>query len=75
VRSVRAIGTAGLTQRYAQRGASVSHHAVHVARTLPVEAFHEFQDPFGIGPVIEVATTREVEIEALAAEVSLALPS
>jgi hypothetical protein len=53
----------------------MSHHAVHVARTLPVEAFHEFQDPFGIGPVIEVDTTRKVEIEALAAEVSLALRS
>jgi predicted kinase len=62
-------------QRYAQRGASSGHHAVHVARTLPVEAFHEFQDPFGIGPVIEVDTTHPVDIEALAAEVSLALRS
>jgi hypothetical protein len=62
-------------QRYAQRGASASHHAVHVARILPVEAFHEFQDPFGIGPVIELDTTRQVDIEALAAEVSFALRS
>lgn len=62
-------------RRYAQRGASASHHPVHVARTLPVEAFHEFKDPFGIGPVIEVDTTREVDIEALAVEVSLALRS
>jgi hypothetical protein len=62
-------------QRYAQRGTSVSHHAVHVARTLRVQAFHEFQEPFVIGPVIEVDTTREVQIAALAAEVSLALRS
>ncbi|MGH3475341.1 MAG: AAA family ATPase [Acidimicrobiales bacterium] len=62
-------------QRYAQRGASANHHPVHVARTLPTEAFHEFQDPFGVGPVIEVDTTREVDIEALAVEVSLALRS
>lgn len=62
-------------QRYAQRSASANHHPVHVARTLPAEAFHEFQDPFGVGPVIEVDTTREVDIEALAVEVSLALRS
>jgi hypothetical protein len=62
-------------RRYALRGASASHHPVHVARTLPVEAFHEFKDPFGIGPVIEVDTTREVDIEVLAVEVSLALRS
>jgi hypothetical protein len=62
-------------RRYAQRGASASHHPVHVARALPVEAFHEFTDPFGIGPVIEVDTTHDVDIDALAVEVSLALRS
>ncbi len=62
-------------QRYAQRGASASHHPVHVARTLAVEAFHEFQNPFGIGPVIEVDTNGPVDIEALAVKVTLALRS
>ena len=59
--------------RYAERGASASHHAVHVARSLPVEAFDEFQEPFGVGPVIEVDTTGKVDIEALATEVLAAL--
>lgn len=62
-------------ERYAQRGASPSHHPVHVARTLPVEALHEFQGPFGIGPVIEVDMARAVDISGLAVEVSLALRS
>jgi len=60
-------------ERYAQRGASASHHPVHVARTLPVEAFREFQDPLGVGPVIEVDTSRQVDIPGLAGEVSRAL--
>lgn len=60
-------------QRYAERGGSGSHHPVHVARSLPVEAFDEFQDPFGIGPVIDVDTSGPVDIDALAADVSLAL--
>lgn len=62
-------------QRYAERGASASHHPVHVARSLPVEAFDEFQDPFGVGPVIEVDTNGPVDVDALAAEVTLALRS
>jgi hypothetical protein len=44
-----------------------------VARSLPVEAFDEFQEPFGVGPVIEVDTTGKVDIEALATEVLAAL--
>jgi predicted kinase len=62
-------------ERYARRGASASHHPVHVVRTLPVEAFHEFQDPFGIGPVIEVDTSCAVDVPSLAIEISLALRS
>lgn len=62
-------------ERFARRGASPDHHPVHVARALPVEAFHEFQDPFGIGAVIEVDTTRPVDVPGLAVEVSRALRS
>lgn len=62
-------------ERYARRGASPHHHPVHVARTLPVEAFREHQDPFRIGPVIEVDTTSAVDIAGLAADVLHALRS
>lgn len=62
-------------ERYAKRGASPHHHPVHVARTLPVEAFREHQDPFGLGPVIEIDTTRAIDIASLAVDVSMALRS
>jgi predicted kinase len=62
-------------ERYALRGASANHHPVHVARALPIESFEEFQHPFGIGHVIEVDTTQQVDIPALAWRVSAVLES
>lgn len=62
-------------ERYSRRGSSATHHAVHVARSLPAAAFEAFQTPFGLGPVIEVDTTRAVDIDTLAAEVRLILDS
>lgn len=55
--------------RYAERGASSEHHAVHVARSLPPRAFEEFQQPVALGAVIEVDTTTEVDVNAVADEV------
>ncbi len=43
---------------------------MHVARMLPLEAFEEFQEPFDLGPVIEVDTTTDVDIDALARDVA-----
>lgn len=62
-------------ERYSRRGASAGHHAVHVDRSLPDTAFEEFQSPFNLGPVLEVDTTHAVDVEALAAEVTLLLRS
>ena len=59
----------------AARRASADHHAVHIERTLPSTAFEEFQTPFNLGPVVEVDTTRAVDVEALVAEVTLLLRS
>jgi predicted kinase len=55
--------------RYAARGATTEHHAVHVARSLPASAFKEFQQPVGVGPVIEVDTTAYVDVDSVAEEV------
>jgi hypothetical protein len=63
------------TERYSRRGASASHHVVHVDRVLPGAAFKEFQSPFNLGPVLEIDTTQAIDIEALAAEVTLLLRS
>jgi predicted kinase len=56
-------------ERYARRGASAAHHEVHVERSLPDASFEGFQSAFNLGPVLEVDTTRAVDVEALAAEV------
>lgn len=61
-------------ERYSRRGASLEHHPVHVLRTMAVEAFEEFQNPLNLGPVVEVDTTRDVDIPALAVEVRRLLP-
>ncbi len=59
--------------RYARRGARPDHHPVHVMRSLPVSAFHEFQEPMGLGPVLEVDTSTPVDVPALAGQVLAAL--
>lgn len=52
-----------VAERYADRGARTDHHPVHVARSLPPAAFEEFQQPFGLGPVIEVDTTALIDVD------------
>ena len=61
--------------RYARRGALDTHHEVHVARSLPLSSFDEFQEPLALGPVIEVDTSTAIDVAALAAEVELLLRS
>jgi hypothetical protein len=34
-----------------------------------VSAFHEFQEPMGLGPVLEVDTSTPVDVRALAKQV------
>jgi predicted kinase len=60
-------------RRYNERGARPDHHEVHNRRTIPIEALAEFQQPFGLGPVIEVDTARTVDIDVVAQLVDAAL--
>lgn len=60
-------------ERYTRRGASASHHPVHIARTATAEALLEYRDPLGIGPLIEVDASQEVDIPRLTDEVVRAL--
>jgi predicted kinase len=60
-------------QRYNERGARPDHHAVHVRRTISMDALLEFQQPFGLGPVIEVDTSGSVDVDRLADLVNDAL--
>ena len=52
---------------------SEDHHRVHVVRTISANALTEFQEPFGFGPVIEVNTTRPVDVAEVAIAVRAAL--
>jgi predicted kinase len=47
--------------RYAERGPH--RHPTHVLRTLTTDALNEFDQPFGLGPVIEVNTEQPLDLE------------
>jgi predicted kinase len=42
-------------------------HPVHVVTTLPASAMAEYDRPVGIGPLVTVDTTRQVDVAAVAA--------
>lgn len=67
------VSPAVAAERYARRGATEDHHPVHVARTISPDLLAEFQSPFGLGPVIEVDTSGQVDTDAVAAAVRAAL--
>ena len=60
-------------ERYSTRGASRDHHEVHVVRSIGPTLLAEFEAPFGLGPVIEVATTEPVDVNVVAIAVHDAL--
>ena len=57
------------TQRYNERGTRSDHHPVHVMRSISSESLAEYQEPFALGPVVEVDTTRPVDVDLVAAAV------
>jgi predicted kinase len=59
--------------RFEARAATADHHPVHVVRSLPADAWSEFGDPFGFGPVIEVDTTQPVDLVMLVERVRAAI--
>lgn len=59
-------------RRYTERGARADRHPVHVVRSITADALAQFQEPFNLGPVLEVDTTAPVDVDALAAQVQSA---
>ena len=57
--------------RYAARHAG--RHPTHVSGEITPELLAEFDRPIGLGPVIEVDTTTDLDLAALAAAVDAAL--
>lgn len=52
-------------QRYERRAVKSAHHPAHVTPTLDSALLAEFDQPVGIGTVIEVDTTCPVNVEKL----------
>lgn len=61
--------------RFQHREAAPGRHRVHLARAFEIEDLRDFEEPVGIGTVIDVDTTGPVDIAALATHVSSALGS
>lgn len=51
--------------RYQRRVADSGHHAAHVTPTLDPALLAEFDQPIGVGKLIEVDTTRPINVEEL----------
>jgi predicted kinase len=56
-------------RRFDLRGTSPGRHPVHIWRTLPAAARAQYTGPLALGPVIEVDTTRPVDVVKVAARV------
>ena len=52
-------------RRYAARAGTPDRHPAHVISTLTADNLEEFDRPVGIGKVIEVDTSKPVDIKAL----------
>lgn len=52
-------------ERYERRAAESNHHPAHVTPTLDSALLAEFDQPVGLGRVIEVDTTRTVNVNEL----------
>jgi len=57
------------SRRFAERAREERHHPAHVLQEMSPERLAEYNEPFGLGPVIEVDTRTPVDVEALARRV------
>jgi predicted kinase len=63
------------SRRFAERARHERHHPAHVIAEMSPERIAEYEEPFGLTPVIEVDTTRPVDTESLAAHIMAAWAS
>ncbi|MGC2299020.1 MAG: AAA family ATPase [Acidobacteriaceae bacterium] len=61
------------SRRFAQRALHERHHPAHALAAISPERMMEYEEPFALCPVIEVDTTRPVNLETLAQEVETEL--
>jgi len=60
------------SRRFAERARGERHHPAHALREMPPERMAEYEEPFGMGVVIEVDTGRAVAVDELVEQVMAA---
>jgi predicted kinase len=63
------------SRRFAERARQQRHHPAHPLAEMSPERLGEYAEPFAMSPVIEVDTSRPVDLEALIESVHAAWPS
>lgn len=63
------------SRRFAERAQQERHHPAHMLAEMLPERMAEYEQPFGLSPLIEVDTLNPVDIEALAGRVESLLVS
>jgi len=53
------------SRRFAERARHERHHPAHPLLAMPTERIAEYEEPFALSPVLEVDTTRPVDLDAL----------
>jgi predicted kinase len=53
------------SRRFAERAREVRHHPAHALAEMPPERMMEYEEPFGMTPVIEVDTRTPIDIARL----------
>lgn len=57
------------SRRFAERARGERTHPAHALKEMPADRMQEYAEPFGLGPVIEVDTTKPVDVGAVARRV------
>ena len=57
------------SRRFAERARQQRHHPAHALAAMPPDRMIEYEEPFALSPVLEVDTTRPIDIEALARQI------
>ncbi len=54
------------SRRFAERAHAERHHPAHVLAEMPPERMAQYEEPFALGPVIEVDTRNPIDVDELA---------
>jgi len=57
------------SRRFAERARSERHHPAHALAEMPPERMADYEDPFGMSPVIEVDTAQAVDPESVSTRI------